>query len=185
MLVTLLRHAEIPSQYQGTYIGHLDVSLSSVGTTSAKKLATLLENQDFDTVFCSDLKRAKESLAFSKYASNALYTPLLREKSWGRHEGLSFNAIITLENTTYTDFRTWLDILDGENYTHFINRVKMFFLHFLVQSNSKNILVLTHAGVIRVLIMLVENISLEEAFSINIPYANSISLNLETMTIQR
>jgi len=185
MLVTLIRHAQIEPIYQGTYIGHLDVALSTEGIETAKKLCIKLDTLSFDRVFASDLTRSRETLNFSKYAKHALYTPLLREKSWGRHEGMDFNAIIASENIRYSTFKEWLAFLDGEAYDYFIKRVKAFFLEFLTSLHVKSTLVMTHAGVMRVLIMLVENISLEEAFSIKIEYAQSITLNLETMEIRR
>ena len=183
MLITLIRHAQIDSIYQGTYIGHLDAPLSNEGIQSAKELGKKLNAQHFDVVFSSDLQRAKETLRYCKHSKKALYTPLLREKSWGRHEGMRFEEIVALEKVEYQNFKQWLDILDGEDYSHYINRVKMFFLHFLKALHVENVLVVTHAGVIRILLMLVKEISLEEAFSIKIEYAQSLTLNLKTMEV--
>ena len=185
MQVTLLRHCEIIQAYQGSYIGHLDAPLSQKGLHDAKEVATWLDKRDFSHIFSSDLLRAKSTLQYSKYAKKALYTPMLREKSWGRHEGMRFEQICQQEGYIYSDFKDWLECLDGEDYSRYIRRIRAFFLHFLLHVDAKNILVVTHAGVIRVLMMLVENISLEEAFSYKIGYGKAIIWDVKAGSFSR
>ena len=178
MRLILLRHSEIDEKYKGTYIGHKDISLSENGKLKAIEVCKHLDNFEFDSVFCSDLKRSKETLKYSKHYKNAIFTKLLREKSWGRDEGLSFDQICTRDNYTYDDFKKWLDHLDGEDYSLFIQRVELFFLEYLRLKNYNNVLVVTHAGVIRVLLMILNNVSLEEAFSVKIDYAKMVYIEI-------
>jgi len=98
----------------------------------------------------------------------------LREKSWGKHEGMGFEEIIAQNEIVYETFPQWIEALDGEPYEKYIARVKKFFLEFLPQQNGENILVVTHAGVIRVLMAIVQELSLEEAFSIDVPYSSFV-----------
>jgi len=109
---------------------------------------------------------------------------MLREKSWGRHEGKSFDEIIAHEDFGYENFEQWINALDGEAYPAYIKRVKDFFKGFLPACASGDVLVMTHAGIIRVLIHLLENISLEEAFCKPFGYANYIVLDTQTWTLQ-
>lgn len=178
MKITLVRHAEVDERYKNCYNGHNDIGLSKKGELQAKELAKELDALEFDAVFCSDLRRAKETLKHSLHSKNALYTDKLREKSWGRHEGLKFNEIITQSRIEYIDFLQWIEALDGEPYREYIKRVKKFFLEFLPSINKEHILVITHAGVIRVLLSIVKDIPLEEAFSIKIEHASQISINM-------
>jgi broad specificity phosphatase PhoE len=183
MLITLVRHAEVDEAYHKRYNGHIDISLSRKGQEESKALAKHFKDKNFNTVFCSDLKRCKETLdAFDLKDVSPVYTQALREKSWGRHEGLSFDEIITLEDFTYEDFEQWINALDGEDYSAYVSRIESFFKGFLPASSSGNILVMTHAGVIRVLMHLLNNISLEEAFGPSFAYANYITLETETWT---
>lgn len=172
MRVTLVRHGEVDEAYRNKYNGHLDIGLSKNGYAQAKKLAEHFGMFEFDKVFCSDLRRAKDTLKSFSHAKDAIYTEKLREKSWGRHEGLSYDEIVEQEGIEYIDFMQWIDALDGEEHESYVNRVREFFLEYLPSLGCENVLVVTHAGVIKVLISIVQNISLEEAFSIPLPYAS-------------
>lgn len=168
MRVTLVRHAEVQERYKNCYNGHNDIGLSKNGKIQARELAKKLDVLKFDAVFCSDLRRAKESIKHSVHAKDAIFTDKLREKSWGVHEGLSFDEIIAQGEIEYIYFLQWIEALDGEPYEEYIKRVEEFFLLFLPSLEKKNILVVTHAGVIRVLMSIVKNITLEEAFGISV-----------------
>ncbi|MDX9757486.1 MAG: phosphoglycerate mutase [Sulfurimonas sp. RIFOXYD12_FULL_36_11] len=168
MRVTLVRHAEVDERYQNCYNGHNEIGLSKKGYMQAKELVKKLDILEFDAVFCSDLPRAKETLKHSLHAKEAIYTDKLREKSWGKHEGLSFDEIISEGEIEYVDFLQWIESLDGEPYREYIKRVEKFFFEFLPSLNKESVLVVTHAGVIRVLMSIVKKITLEEAFCMKV-----------------
>jgi broad specificity phosphatase PhoE len=168
MRVTLVRHAEVKERYKNCYNGHNDIGLSKAGEIQAKELAKKLDTMEFDAVFCSDLRRARESIKHSIHVKDAIFTEILREKSWGKHEGLSFDEIIAQGEVEYIDFLQWIGSLDGEPHKEYIKRVSEFFLSFLPSLEKENILVVTHAGVIRVLMSIIKKISLEEAFGISV-----------------
>lgn len=172
MMVTLVRHAEVDEKYKNCYNGHNDIGLSESGGLQAKELAKELDAMEFDVVFCSDLRRAKETIKHFAHVKNVVYTDKLREKSWGKHEGLSFDEITAQKEIVYIDFLQWINALDGEPYEDYIQRVKLFFLEFLPSLHKERILVVTHAGVIRSLIGVVKSITIEEAFSIDVPNAS-------------
>ncbi len=181
MLITLVRHAEVQEAYHKRYNGHINISLSQKGKEEAQQLAKHFKKEYFDAVFCSDLQRCKETLdPFDLGNLSPVYTQSLRGKSWGKHEGKSFDEIIEMESFTYENFEQWITALDGEEYSAYIKRVKIFFKDFLPACSSGNILVMTHAGVIRVLLHLINKISLEEAFSEPFAYANYITLDTQT-----
>lgn len=185
MMITLVRHGEVDEAFQRCYNGHNDIGLSQKGREQAGALARRLEGHIFDAVFCSDLRRCRQTLdALVNDArlqvGSVTYTPRLREKSWGRHEGMTFDAIITEEQMKYTDFLQWINALDGEPYRAYIDRINAFFTRELPLTPHNNVLVVTHAGVIRVLMHLLQNISLEAAFSIDFPYSAYTTLNTST-----
>jgi len=176
MKITLVRHGEIDNNYLGAYNGHIDIGLSKHGNEQALELAKQFKNEKFDAYFCSDLIRARETL--KPFRVKAVYTSKLREKSWGRHEGLRYDVIVKQEGIEYESFDQWLNLLDGENYLDFIQRVRVFFFEELPKMGYENIFVMTHAGVIRVLYHLHQDISLQEAFSKKFPYASYAILSL-------
>ena len=171
MKITLIRHGEVEAPYIGKYNGHNDIGLSQQGKQEAKKLAELFTCKAFDLVYGSDLRRAKETLAPFSQAQDTIYTEKLREKSWGKHEGLSFEEIMA-QGIVYENFEQWIEALDGESLAVYMKRIKQFFFEELAAQKVDNVLVVTHAGVIRVLMAIVRNISLEDAFSISLPYAS-------------
>jgi len=183
MMITLVRHGEVDEAYHRCYNGHNDITLSTKGREEAKALSKVLEHQTYDAIYSSDLRRCRETtehiISISK-CMTPIYTQDLREKSWGRHEGMTFDAIVQRDGLVYENFEQWITTLDGEPYDLYISRIKEFFTQTLPQTPYNNVLVITHAGVIRVLMHLLQNISLEEAFSINFPYSAYTTLNTET-----
>ena len=180
MTLTLVRHAEVEEKYLGCYNGHLDIGLSAKGYTDAKNLDKHFKASDFDAIFCSDLIRTKETLKQFIDSDDVIYTPKLREKSWGRHEGLNFDAILAQGEIEYLAFEQWLNDLDGENVQEYTSRVKKFLFEYLLTLKKENILVVTHSGVIKTFISTLKNISLEEAFSFSVPYASFVVYNSKT-----
>jgi len=185
MKITLVRHGEVETAYRHCYNGHIDIGLSPKGREQAKELARRLEGYTFDAVYCSDLKRCRETLepiieGACQQTDDVFYTPQLREKSWGRHEGMTFKAITEQEGLTYLDFLQWIGALDGEPYDDYIERIRTFFTRELPLTPYNDLLVVTHAGVIRVLMHLIRGISLEEAFSVDFPFSAYTTLDTST-----
>jgi len=182
MMITLVRHGEVETAYRRCYNGHNDISLSPKGREQAKALGRRLEGHTFDAVYCSDLRRCRETLepiiqTLYMSIANPVYTPKLREKSWGRHEGMTFDAIVEREGLVYEDFLQWINALDGEPYDAYIDRIHAFFTRELTLTPYNSVLVVTHAGVIRVLMHLLQDISLEAAFSVDFPYSAYTTLD--------
>jgi broad specificity phosphatase PhoE len=174
MKVTLVRHAEVEEPYIGCYNGHIDIGLSKKGYEDAKKLNKHFKESDFDAIFCSDLKRTKETLKQFIKSDKVIYTKKIREKSWGAYEGMSFDEITSTTNLNYVNFTQWTKALGGEEIEEFISRVKKFFFEYLPTIKKENILVVTHSGVIKTYLHLIKGISLEEAFSVSVPYSSFI-----------
>jgi len=177
MSITLVRHAEVAKEYRGKYNGLIDISLSKKGRDDAKELGKTLQKKDFDKVYCSDLKRARETLEACNLNLPTIYSKEICEKSWGIHEGKSF-AELEAMGLRYENFEQWVDALGGERYAEYKERIKNYFYNVIDKDDAKNILVVTHAGVIKTLLSIVKGISLEEAFSIELPYASTIEIKL-------
>lgn len=185
MKITLVRHTEVDEAYHKCYNGHIDIGLSKKGEVDAKKLAEVFKNKHFDKVYCSDLKRTRATLAPFSQATNAIYTEDLREKSWGKHEGKTFDTIIAEGEIEYENFLQWIYALDGEDYELYVKRVEQFFLKNLALKPYDSVLVVTHAGVIRVLMALVQKLSLEEAFYIDVPYSSYVVFDTNVMNFNK
>jgi len=182
MMITLVRHGEVETAYRHCYNGHNDISLSPKGREQAQELSRRLKGHTFDAVYCSDLRRCRDTLepiiqTLQTNIENPVYTAKLREKSWGRHEGMTFDAIVDREGLVYENFLQWITALDGEPYDAYIDRINTFFTCELMLTPYNNVLVVTHAGVIRVLMHLLQKITLEAAFSVDFPYSAYTTLD--------
>lgn len=171
MKVVLVRHSEVTEEYKGKYNGHIEIPLSQKGLEDAKALGKKLQHYNFDAVYCSDLQRAKETLSQLDLQIQPIYTEHLREKSWGEHEGMSF-AEIEASGLKYTTFPQWIAQLDGESVEQFTKRVKTFFFEELQQNSYTTVLIVTHAGVIKTLLGIHNNLDLLESFSIEVGFSS-------------
>lgn len=176
MNLTLIRHGSVEEKYLGCYNGHIDIDLSEQGFLDAKELSSQIDTKEYDSIYCSDLKRAKQT-SKALPLGNVTYTKELREKSWGKHEGKSFDEI----GIEYGNFLQYIDALGGEPIEEFTSRIKDFFYNYLPKQKKDNILIITHSGVIKTLLSLHENISLEDAFSKTIPYLSITRIKLENI----
>ena len=179
MIITLVRHGEVEEAFRGKYNGHSNISLSSHGRLQAKELGKKLQKLNFDKIYCSDLKRTEETLKEFKLNITTIFSEDLREKSWGIHEGKSFQEIEDM-GIKYKNFTQWIEDLDGEDATLYKERIKKYFYEVITKDETKNVLVVTHAGVISTLLSIVKNISLEEAFNTKIEYTTPIRLEVVT-----
>ena len=182
MIITLLRHTEVETDFIGKYNGHNNIGLSPQGKKDALQLAKYFENKHFDKVLCSDLRRTRETLAPFAQQKQANYTSALREKSWGIHEGLGFDEIVTRYNIEYKNFQQWIEALDGEDYKVYEHRIEKFFQELFKEKELQDVLIITHAGVIRTLIKLTCKLSLEESFAYPIPYGGAIVFDTRKQT---
>lgn len=176
MKLTLLRHFEVIEEYQGKYNGHIDIPLSKKGVEDAKKFASTLHDKHFDAIYCSDLLRARQTLAQLNLNAPTTFSPMLREKSWGEHEGMSFEQI-EASGILYTTFEEWIAQLGGESYETFYARITNF-LTQLAKQPHKHTLIVTHSGVIKTILGKIGNLSLQESFSLNITYGTLIEVQL-------
>ncbi|MFT5660752.1 MAG: alpha-ribazole phosphatase [Sulfurimonas sp.] len=175
MIITLVRHAQVIEKYQGKYNGHIDIPLSENGKLQAIEIARTLKNENYDAIYCSDLLRAKQTLAAFDLQLTPIFTENLREKSWGIHEGKSFQEIEE-SGIKYINFEQWLNALDGESTQNYIKKTYNYFQKYILNSSNQNVLVMTHSGLIKSIVSQVLKIPIEESFSKSLPYASYIKL---------
>jgi alpha-ribazole phosphatase len=166
----LLRHASVDERYAGRYNGHIDISLSDTGRKEAAQAVAKLQGVEFDAVYCSDLVRCRQTLEpFG--LRDAVFDERLREKSWGRAEGMKYDEICERFGVAYESFEQFIDAVGGENLGEFDARVSKFFDELIAKKHT-NALIITHGGVIKTLLAKHRNLSLEEAFALDIHYAS-------------
>ena len=80
--LVLLRHGESVWNKENRFTGWKDVDLTETGEQQARMAGKLMKDAglEFDTVYCSVLKRALRTLNIALEEMDRLYLPV--EKSW-------------------------------------------------------------------------------------------------------
>ncbi|MBU1118478.1 histidine phosphatase family protein [Patescibacteria group bacterium] len=138
--ITYFVHGTTTDNEQGLATGWAPGELSETGIEQAEKLGLLVQDKIFDSVFCSDLKRAVDT---SHSAFEEKYTIIedarLREANYGdftQQPSKDFKA----------DMTKWIDTKypGGESYRDVENRIADF-VNFLKESyEGKHIAIVAH-----------------------------------------
>lgn len=151
MNIYVVRHGQTEENLKGTYYGALDCGLTDLGVSQAKILGERLKDIKFDKVYCSDLKRAEETLKYINTIEEVVVDERLRERNFGVFEGKTFKEIekefaeeCIAWNDDWKDFRP----CGGESFRDSYLRVEAF-MENLKEETGENILVCTHGGIVR------------------------------------
>lgn len=152
--ITFVRHGETENNFKKLYQGRED-KLTELGREQAKKLALRLKDEKFDVIFCSTLKRTRETaeeiLKFHK-DTQVVYSEEIRERDIGELEGTPWSV----EDDSPELYATHKP-QGGESRLEFLDRIRKFidFLH--KNYREKEVLLITHGGVSRMLNNIVNN----------------------------
>ncbi len=162
-----IRHAE--TDMAGTFCGHSDPAVNARGKQQIKDLCVRLAHKSIDEIYSSDLSRAvstAEALA-QAFAAPVRKTPRLREIYFGQWEGLTWTEI---EQRDPGYAKRWIEEFPslsapgGELFAHFQSRVIDETNHLFALAKNKKIAVVTHGGVMRVVLRNFQGSSEQEAF---------------------
>ncbi len=175
MKLFLVRNAETVWNFERRLQGQQDSALTKAGKEQAKALSKLLQNETMDIAYASDLGRAidtaREILRLHSKVS-LLARRELRERSHGIVEGLTQEQIFKKFGKTQ-DQRIKNKFLfknpKGESYAEAQDRLKPFVEELKQKHFSQNVLVVSHAGINRLLLGLFSNLSPTEVLSIDQP----------------
>ena len=171
MAIYLMRHPETNAT-SGICLGQTDIPLSDAGKESIPMLVTKALELKPDAIVSSDLSRCR-SLAIALYAAGVpIWTqdPVWREVDFGRWEGRAWDHIYKTENATYEDWVANCNTAkapEGESFEDLHRRV-WFGLDQLSAAGLGNVIVVTHAGVIRALLKGAN----ADAFELKVPFGS-------------
>jgi alpha-ribazole phosphatase len=170
--VLFIRHAE--TEMAGRFCGHSDPDLNEKGQAQLARLAEVLSSEAIAEVYSSDLRRARstaQAIATARNVRLAL-SPALREIHFGRWEGLTWAEIEQMD-PAYA--RKWVEGYPhmpapaGESFQTFETRV-LAEVRNLIARGAEPVAVVTHAGVLRVVLKHLQGCSEEEAWRQTTPY---------------
>jgi len=153
----LIRHGQTSWNETHRFQGWKDIELSNVGVNQAYKISTYFKDLHYDHLYSSDLVRALKTAQIiqTKHDATMTISKGLRELNVGDFEGLTLDEIKEANptiNITQTHDLWGLPRKIGESLTQFQERVVKEFEKILSKSEGKDIVIVTHGGVIRVLI---------------------------------
>jgi broad specificity phosphatase PhoE len=146
--IFLVRHGEAESNVGEYFGGWLDVPLTPLGRRQAAALAKRLPHEKIERAFCSDLRRAKETLEGIALGCPVTYAKELREKSYGELEGVRWE-----DDEKYDKYHldAYVRAPGGENNVDLQRRVLPYFKKRVIGSKEKRVLVVSHHGPLVVL----------------------------------
>ena len=180
--VTLLRHGEVagpPHVLRGKH----DTPLAAAGWRQMRQAAGAANTPPFSAIAASPLARCRafaEKLATECQLALTLH-PGLEEIDFGDWEGLTPLAAQTATPELFTRFQANPEGLappNGEAFAAFRQRVCAAFHACLAQHHNGHLLIVTHAGVMRVVLSEIMGLSWETAQRIALPPAAAFQLSL-------
>ncbi len=160
MNITYFVHGTTTDNELDLATGWADCELSELGIEQAKELRKQAGNPYFDAIFCSDLKRARDtaSLAFGEHRL-IIEDKRLREANYGdltqQPSDLVKQNITQYINTPFPNGESYLDI--EKRVSAFLNLLKSKF-------NDKSVAIVAHQAPQLALDVLIEGKSWEQAF---------------------
>jgi broad specificity phosphatase PhoE len=173
----LLRHAEVESRYHRVFGGKIDMDLSPLGRQQAEKLGDYLKRYPIDAIYASPMKRAQQTLEpiAQHFACETNIHPALHEVDFGAWTGLGWQE---LHDKHGVSAYSWLDMIEkgsvpqGETGEIFRNRIEPCVRGILMDNPTKNIALLAHGGVIRMILSILLDIPLSKTAVFEIDYAS-------------
>ncbi len=157
--IYLVRHGEAEGNAKGIIMGHKDMPLTAQGETQARETSQKLKNVHFDSIYSSDLARARQTaeiIALEKKLA-VQTSELLRERSYGIHEGKQYEDYAERTKVFFENLRklseearkevAYPDNIESD--PEIISRMITFLREVAVASPGKTVLVVTHGGILR------------------------------------
>ncbi len=180
----LIRHAE--TALAGTFCGHTDPPLNERGRAQAAALVRKLDGTSIDAIYTSDLRRACETAQALAGPRGLRAQPqsALREIHFGQWEALRWAQIETLDPAFAA---LWIKEFPaiaapgGESIAQFENRVLGAVRDLageLLASPRRRIAIVTHAGVLRLVLERLCGVAPEAAWERSRAYCSVIPLEV-------
>lgn len=163
-----IRHGQTDENLGDTLHIHTEneKGLNKTGIQQIQKVAEVCRENNVDVVFCSSENRALESAEIITKALGLqppIVLPELLERNWGDWEGKPWDEVQKdLDTLTLEDRYTFLPP-HGESWQQMEKRLKVG-LQKLMDSEGKNIVVVTHGGALRGLMPVLKNAPKQTSF---------------------
>jgi alpha-ribazole phosphatase len=181
IVVTILRHGAVQGRAH-ILRGALDDALSAQGVVQMQQALLHYPNEKFDAIATSPLRRCHD---FATTLAEQHGAPLqviseFRELSFGDWEGLTPDEAAVRDPDAQQKFRESYGVYpppNGESLTALRARVAQGWQHWMSQDIGANRLLVTHAGVMRALLMELFAFTPAQVFQIALPEAACVRVS--------
>ncbi len=149
MILYMVRHGKTEWNEKSLVQGLADIPLSSAGRKEVLELKEEVDSLPIDIVISSPLKRARETadiLIDKRLPINI--DDRIRERDWGMNEGMPIDET---DSWDCWDVILNTNVQNIERVQDFMARVSEFIEDIKIRYAKKNILLVTHSAVIRVI----------------------------------
>ena len=168
MNLYVVRHGQTIWNLENRVQGITDIPLTEQGIKDAEELKELVKSLNIDVVISSPLKRARETAKILVDFKLPINTDdRIKERDWGMNEGAKIDEV---DRWDCWDVILNTKVQNIESIQDFMYRVSSFIEEIKIKYKDKNVLVVTHSAVIRVIHYMLGNIPEDGNLSrINIP----------------
>ena len=149
--LVVVRHGETVDNVAARIQGQSQGQLTQRGLAQAAALGVRLRGERFDRVYCSDLARARDTLACCSVLcdeADVVFSPLLRERSAGVLEGQPMSAMQdAVTKAAGVSERQWKPE-GGESWADVRQRATTFLTDVSQLGGTTRVLAVTHGGFI-------------------------------------
>lgn len=169
----IVRHGRTKGTEKNKYYGRTDLPLSMSGIAQARRVKQNMGKFNYDYIYTSPLKRCMQTAGILRLKKT---TPLkmskdLIEIDFGEWEGLT---LLQMKKKNPKKFNKYLydftnfHMPEGESVKNMIRRTKRFWINVLQKHKKGNILIVTHGGPAKVIIMDALRLSLVNFWRFNL-----------------
>lgn len=178
--IILVRHGQTAWNAEGRRQGHLDSPLSELGILQARAIAEKLRDEEFSTIYTSDLGRAYRTARYIADASGhkVFEDRRLREQNEGIFEGLTDEEVGAKYPEAYQAYLKRSPdyaIPGGESLVQLQKRAVDVFRELAGRHEEERLLVVSHAGLLSAFIRHILGIPLDVPRRFKLAHA-SVSL---------
>ncbi len=174
MKLIMVRHGETEANISGIYSGWTNYNLTVKGEKQVKNVLQHLKDEDIDIIFSSPMER---TLKIAKAISDETNKDIeivddLKEINFGIFEGKTHEEICRDHKDEYdswsADYVNYR-VSQGESLRDLHNRINKFVNELKKLYEDKTCLLVTHGGVIRVLITILLGLDIEKMWNFKTP----------------
>lgn len=174
MRIYAIRHGLTDANIKRIYNGLMDEDINEIGIDQAKKTREIMKDKDYDIVFCSPMLRTKHTCDIINIKNKpVIYDERIKERTLGYLDGKNLEEYGYRKEILNYNYK-W-DRKSCEDLPTLFKRVHNFLEDIKKNYKDKNILIVTHGGILRAIYFYFNEIPQDGDLSIYV--ANNCEIN--------